>query len=120
MLLWSFLCLACGLNLARFRQDVLEASPDRAANTDRRFQGLRQELSRRERVGYITDRSDTKVDPAEQYFLAQLALAPTVVEFDSSPELIVGNFFSTPHPQIPSEFVLVRDFGNGVMLLRKR
>ena len=44
-----FLFCAGVLNLARFRQDVLQASPDRAANTDRRFEALRREL--REEAG---------------------------------------------------------------------
>jgi len=116
----AFLCVASVLNLAQFRQDVLQASPDRAANTDRRFEALRRALSGRERVGYIADEPSFAEPAAERYFLAQLALAPVVVENSTSLDLVVGNFGTAPPWSILPELVLVRDFGDGVMLFRKR
>ena len=115
--LLSFFCVACALNLARFRLDVLRASPDRAANVDERFEALRRELSGRARVGYITDPIG---DQAERYFLAQLALTPIVVDLGSSSELVVGDFRTSGTGSIPSDLTLLRDFGNGVVLFRRR
>lgn len=119
LLLVSCLAVGCALNLARFRLDVLQLRPNRAAIAERRFEVLRRELAGRQRVGYITD-PESVADGGPPYFRAQLALAPIVVELGTSPDLVVGNFLAGVHPSIPRELVLVRDFGDGVMLFQRR
>lgn len=119
LVLVTSLAVGCSLNLARFRKDVLDAPPDRAGNPDRRFEALRRELSGRQHVGYISDH-ESHGDPAERYFLAQLALAPVVVELDTSPDLVVGNFSWEGPPSVPPDLVLVHDYGDGVMLFTRR
>jgi hypothetical protein len=114
-----YLWVACVLNLIVFRQNVLGASPDRARNTDLRFEALRRELAGVERIGYVSDPNATGDLAGERYFLAQLALAPVLVDLDTSRRLVVGNFTPGSSPSIPAGLVLVRDFGDGVVLFRR-
>lgn len=88
-----------------------------AARSDLRFAALKAQLPERGTVGYVG-----KTDPAAlgDYYLAQYALAPLVVEHTPNHALVVGNF---PHggPSQPFENLqLVRDFGNGVLLLANK
>src|SRR5205085_1963965 len=115
-----YLWTACALNLLVFRQDVLQASPDRARNTDTRFAALRRELAGVERVGYISDPHATGDLAPERYFLPERALPPVLVDLETSRQLVVGNFSPGLPPPSPAGLVLVRDVGDGVMLCRRR
>jgi hypothetical protein len=93
-----------------------------ASRSDQRFAALKAMLPERGVVGYIGDPG--RRDPgnsAADYYLAQYALAPLVVDRSTKHPLVVGNFVdSPPMPAPASNLQLVRDFGNGVMLFANR
>lgn len=90
-----------------------EGDPNRvAARSDQRFAALKAALPEHGVVGYIGNPGQS---PGE-YYLAQYALAPLVVDYSPDHPLVVGNFSKTS-TSIPSNLELVHDFGNGVQLL---
>lgn len=86
-----------------------------------RFEELRKVLPARATVGYVNDRAD-ETEAAEAFVIARYALAPNIVVRGTWPELTVGDF---RRPGAGTEtlagldLIVVRDFGNGVMLLRR-
>ena len=75
-------------------------------------------------IGYIGDRPLTEWTPkdVETFYRTQYGLAPIVVHQDiGDAQFIVGRL-TGPLPKEPqlSGFVLVHDFGEGVLLFRKR
>jgi hypothetical protein len=81
-------------------------------------------------VGYVGDPDPEGATPAQRnatsllhfkrYLLAQYALAPVVLIESTEPELVVGNFDPGSRPSLPRGFQIERDFGNGLVLLRRR
>jgi len=72
-------------------------------------------------VGYV---SDLKPDPSLrselEYRMTQYALVPAIVEEGTRHEYVIGNFHG---PALSRDFAaeqltLIKDFGNGVLLLR--
>lgn len=107
----------CLLSSARL---VLEAPhddvPDQIARrSDLRFAEIKAALPPRGVVGYIGAPGDS----IDGYYLAQYALAPLVVEHSPNRPLIVGNFPSSS-PQLPANLEVLRDFGQGVLLLANK
>src|SRR5579871_1204001 len=107
----------CLLSSARL---VLEAPrgyvpDDVARRSDLRFAEIKAALPARGVVGY----AGAPADSIGYYYLAQYALAPRVVEHSLNHPLIVGNFPSSP-PQLPANLEVLRDFGNGVLLLANK
>jgi len=104
------------------------AARDEISANDRRFARLRAELPAEGEVGYLGDPEVAGATPRDpnaaallhfrRYLLAQYALAPVVVVESTAPDLLVGNFDSTPRPE-PPDFRLVRDFGGGLLLYRR-
>jgi len=86
-----------------------------ARRSDLRFAELKTMLPQRGVVGYI----GAPADSIGYYYLAQYALAPLVVDHSLNHPLIIGNFPSSP-PVIPQNLRILRDFGNGVLLLANR
>jgi hypothetical protein len=87
--------------------------------SDQRFADLRRALPEHGVVGYVGEAGDSGV---ADYYLAQYALAPLVVELSQDHSLVIGNFPASqpaPLPVTVRGLVLVRDFGNGVLLLAK-
>lgn len=68
-------------------------------------------------VGYI---GEPGIRALEDYYLAQYALAPVVVDHSSEHGLVVGNFPGAKAFPPTENLQLVRDFGNGVLLFRKK
>ena len=90
-----------------------------AERSDLRFAGLRRALPERGVVGYVGEADDSG---EADYYLAQYALVPLVVERSPDHPLVIGNFPASRLASSPATlkgFVLVRDFGNGVLLLAK-
>ena len=113
--------LGCLLSTARV---VIEApnparlhSDDIQTRSDQRFADVKAALPQQGIVGYIGDSNS----PAD-YYLAQYALAPLVLDNSLNHSFIVGNFSTSPAPQnLPTAHLhLLKDFGNGVLLYANR
>jgi hypothetical protein len=89
-----------------------------------RFEECRSLLPRRGRVSYIGETIEGdggELQTTANHLLAQYALAPLVVERGTVHDLVVANFTTSEAAagRLPGEFTIVRDFGNGVLLLRR-
>ena len=85
-----------------------------------RFDELKKALPARGVVGYIDDQGENPLGPGH-YYAAQYALAPLVVEHSPEREFVVGNFTSSAKASAwPKNLEVVRDFGQGVVLFRRR
>ena len=95
----------------------IKNSPDTVTQrSDQRFAALRAALPERGVVGYAGETGADAVVTAD-YYLAQYALAPLVVDRSPNHALVVGNFPSGAPAQPPSDHLrLVKDFGGGVLL----
>jgi hypothetical protein len=106
------------------------AGSDEISSYERRFLELRTALPPHGVVGYVGDPDPEGATPAQRnatsllhfkrYLLAQYALAPVVLIENTEPELVVGNFDPGSRPSLPRGFQIERDFGNGLVLLRRR
>jgi hypothetical protein len=107
----------CLLSSARLIWDApnsrIHSPDDVSQRSDARFAALKALLPQRGVVGYIGDSADPTVD----YYLAQYALAPLVVEHSLSHPLIVGNFRDREPNLSDQNLRVIRDFGSGVLLL---
>lgn len=92
---------------------------DIAQRSDRRFAALRAALPPQEVVGYVGTSGATAVG---DYYLAQYALVPLVVDHSPNHPLVIGNFpTSLPPTGLSSDHLqLVKDFGDGVLLFANR
>lgn len=112
--------LGCLLSSARV---VIEAPnparlhpDDIATRSDQRFAALKAALPQQGIVGYIGDSNS----PAN-YYLAQYALAPLVLDNSLNHPLLVGNFSTSPPQNLTcAQLQLLKDFGNGVLLYAHR
>lgn len=125
--------LYAGASTIRSLQHVAEwpASPaqDEITAYERRFDQLRSELPPHGVVGYLGHPEPTGATPQEanaaallhfrRYLLAQYTLAPVLLIESTDPELIVGNFYPGALPPPPAGFRIVKDFGRGLVLLRR-
>ena len=113
--LW-ILVVACLLSSGRMLVHSPRTGEEAAENERRsgaRFVALREALPRRGVIGYIGQPGDS----VGHYYLTQYALAPLVVDFSPNHPMVVGNFPTTPPQTLPPNLKLLRDFGNGVLLL---
>lgn len=126
--LGAVLCVAAVsvLSVGRFFVRIADfyptaPSPDGVTEFNNRFRELRAMLPPRGVIGYMTDPNVPPGDTNAQaeYYLAQYALAPVLVVNSSEQRYVVGNF----HLEIAKGglrdrgFKLVREFGNGIVLL---
>ena len=115
----AFIVAVAAVNLAAFRTAVMSGTGIKAAS-EGALPALRELLADQRYVGYISnDTIDGSDIRTERYNLMQYAVAPIVVEIGPTREFVIGNFTSIDPPRIPDDLVVVRDFGNGVTLLRK-
>lgn len=108
--------VTCLLSSGRMLVQSAHSREDAADNDRRsgaRFLTLRDSLPRSGVIGYIGQPQDS----IGYYYLAQYALAPMVLDYSADHPLVVGNFPNAPPRTLPSNLKLVRDFGNGVLLL---
>jgi hypothetical protein len=115
-----FLCGAISLNIGiHYRRVPLWYSRDKVLYAET-LRNLSQVLPEGTRVGYISDikRSDT-VAWLVRYFSTQYAVAPRVLEDGTAPNWLIVNAVTYDRHLIPDGMVLVRDFGEGVMLFRR-
>ena len=95
---------------------------DEISRYEARFRLLKTVLPPRGVVGYLPELLPASVDLGwgKDFFLTRYALAPLIVVSSTAPPLVIGNFRSAgPDRSIPDPtLVLVRDFGDGVLLFR--
>lgn len=114
ILIFIFCCLLSSFRVLRDAPPPTGIHVDHLQQrSDQRFAALRTSalLPQQGVVGYIGDSSD----PSD-YYLAQYALAPLVVDHSPNHPLVVGNFTSSPPVPAPDRLQLVKDFGSGVLL----
>lgn len=109
-LLSSFRLIWNAPNPARVRED------DIAARSDQRFAALKTHLPDRGVIGYVGQFGNSGT---ADYYLAQYALAPLVVDHSVNHSLVIGNF-PRSSPEFSANLRLIRDFGNGVLLLSNK
>jgi len=86
---------------------------DVSQRSDERFMALKSRLPEYGVVGYIGDSGPSAIP---DYYLAEYALAPLVLDRSPDHQLVLGNYPSSMPPEIPPTLRLIQDFGNGVLL----
>lgn len=110
--------LCCLLSSARQVRDAptpghFKAS-EIALRSDQRFAALKAALPSRGVIGYIGESGNSGI---ADYYLAQYALAPLVLDRSDNHPLVIGNFPTSPSMKAQSNTLrLQRDFGNGILL----
>lgn len=95
---------------------------DKITLYEKRFEGLKKILPSHGVVGYISNKQaeDIRFDvTTAEYYLTQYALSPVIVAYSQEPQLVVGNFrdaAAAGKAVASRHFILLKDFGNGVML----
>lgn len=111
--------LCCLVSTARVVWDIptLNRPPDAAQGvgrrSDQRFAALKASLPERGVIGYVGEPGAAALG---DYYLAQYALAPLVVEHSPDHPFVVGNFPSPPALPPSENLQLLKDFGDGVLL----
>jgi hypothetical protein len=91
-----------------------------ARHADERFAAIKAALPERGIVGYVGEPGALALG---DYYAAQYALAPLVVEHSTNHAMVIGNFSSSQTAFSAGEssnLQLVKDYGNGVLLLANK
>jgi len=115
ILVFIVCCLLSSVRLVRKATTSAEAPDTVARNSDQRFAALKAALPDRGVVGYI---GESGTSGTADYYLAQYALAPLVVENSPNHALVMANFPSANPVSFAANLELVTDFGDGVLLFR--
>jgi hypothetical protein len=123
---YSLIAVALASNLALLVDAAGKYSSPAGSNFDivqyeSRFAAVRQDIPRHEVIGYLTDADANLTSTLAEYYLAQLALVPTVVAQNTEQNLVIANVHTPQPPAFYQQrgLELVKDYGNGVMLLRR-
>ena len=122
MLLLAYVAVSDTRWIYRAGRAMLDAGEeDHITRYERRYRELKLALPRRGVIGYVSGAGPFGTEEFRRYLLTEYALAPLVVINDTTPDLIVGNFHPDSVPAGPPSpgLQLVRDFGDGVWLLRR-
>ena len=91
-----------------------DSENDIGRRSDQRFAAIKESLPERGVIGYVGEPGAAAMG---DYYLAQYALAPLVVDHSPNHPLIVGNVPTAQPPQpAPENLKLMKDFGDGVLL----
>lgn len=114
----------------RAAQWPAQPGTDEISIYQRRFDRLRPALPSAGVVGYLGDPDPTATPTAEgpspallhfrRYLLAQYSLAPLLLVEDTTAELVIGNFEPDAEPPTLAGFSRAGEFGDGVVLYRRR
>ena len=112
-----FLC-CCLLSTIRIAWDAPKPwhiQPENIAErSDQRFAAVKSALPDRGIIGYVGETGESSLP---DYYLAQYALAPLVVDRSIQHKFVVGNFPSLQVPPSLPGLRKIEDFGGGVVLL---
>jgi hypothetical protein len=118
ILLFAFCCLLSSFRIFHDAPNPLSVKADDvAARSDQRFAAVKTVLPSHGVIGYV---GETGNSGTSDYYLAQYALAPLVVEHSANHPLVIANFPTAPASGLPQNLQLVRDFGNGVLLFASK
>jgi hypothetical protein len=113
ILIFVLCCLLSSARLVRDAPNPLHLSADDiSARSDQRFTTLKAQLPNRGVIGYIGEPGNSGT---ADYYLAQYALAPLVIDHSANHAFVIGSFPDSP-PEVLSNLQLIRDFGDGVLL----
>jgi hypothetical protein len=117
-----FFCAIALLNLHVYSETIKRnRRMDLISATEKSLRDLGELLPETQRIGFITDiKKSDSAHRLERLFLTRYALAPRIVEVGTSPDWVVVNATEYCPELIPADLVLVRDFGEGLMLFRRR
>jgi hypothetical protein len=118
-----FFCGVAFLNVHIHHKSVQqETRVDYVSDTEKSLQELGSVLPKGIRVGFGTDiiKKSNAREYMHRYYQARYSLAPRVVEEGASPDWVIVSMMNFNASLIPPDLVLVRNFGNGIMLFRKR
>lgn len=116
ILVFVVCCLLSTFRIARDAPNPAHLNPDDVSQlSDQRFAPLKSRLPPQGVVGYIGEAGDSATP---DYYLAQYALAPLVVDRSTGHDFVVGNFPASTPASPPPGLHLVVDFGHGVLLFR--
>jgi hypothetical protein len=85
--------------------------------SDARFTTLKSALPKYGVVGYV---GAPGAAAQGDYYLAQYALAPLVVDHSPDHRLVIGNFPPGAAPTLPPNLQLIKNFGDGVLLFSSK
>jgi len=119
---WLVVALAAISAVVLIYQEGGGAATDAVSLNEARFAELAHSLSPHDTLGYLSDIGGSNMTSNGPYFMAQYAVAPALLDPGTSHNLILGNF-STPAAidaaLQANGLLVVRDFGNGVLLMKK-
>lgn len=90
---------------------------------ENRYDELRKIIQPNIVYGYVSDQPPNDPSARPEFFLTQYTLAPTLVKDTGDERMIIVNLHNTkPDPKLlqANRLVLVQDFGNGILLCRRR
>ena len=113
--IFIFCCLLSVVRIVREAPKPWSMQPDGIARrSDQRFAALRADLPARGVIGYLGEPGENALP---DYYLAQYALAPLVVDRSVQHQFVVGNFPSQEVPASLPGLRKIHDFGDGLVLL---
>lgn len=117
ILAFVFCCLLSSARLIHDTPSPLHLrTDDISTRSDQRFAALRAQLPNRGVIGYIGESGNSGT---ADYYLAQYALVPLVIDRSANHPLVIGSFPDSP-PQVPSNLQCIGDFGNGVLVFANK
>ncbi len=95
---------------------------DRVSAYEKRFEPLQAEINGQGRVGYVTnlppDSIPTDAVAVEHFYIAQYALAPSVLVWDPNTAFIIGDFATNEIPARLEHLEIIKRYDGGLVLFR--
>jgi hypothetical protein len=121
IILLALVCMLPIINVSVFRGQVKRAVAKNDRIAEDRLRELRASLPSEGRVGYLSNENRRASSASmKRYYLTQYAVAPVVLEEGPTQKLVIANFEGADLPANIKNFDVIRDFGGGLILLRKR
>jgi hypothetical protein len=118
VLIFVFTCLLSTARIVQRSPVLSQLQTDHVAQrSDQRFAAIKLQLPERGVIGYI---GANDMDGTADYYLAQYALAPRVIDRSPDHPLVIGNLPEDSPKILPPGLALINDFGNGVLLLSNK